>query len=83
MGKSKLQKELRRLSEHRTNKCDNYCLGKGVFSLPLNRNRTKNKKFESEIRVGEKFQAVLPEYTSQVCLKKRKDVLISRAMHTK
>ena len=83
MGKGKshinLKKELRRLAEHRTYKDGERYLGKGVFSVPINDTRTKKKEHDfskNKIRIGEEFQAVLPEYTDHLCLRERREQLL-------
>lgn len=65
----KLNKELAKLSEHKTCKDDIDLLGKGVFGAPKHpkRNRRLESEHSIEPRIGNDYQAVLPEYDGSVC----------------
>ena len=66
---NRLQKELKSLSEHRTTSDSEQYLGKGVFSKPLNAKRNRSggeiETVNVRIRIGDDFQASIPDYISE------------------
>ena len=79
--RERAEKERRALSEHKTYADDESMLGKGVFGPPLLATRLRNREVKfhfvpTSVRIGDDYQAVIPNYTSKPCRRRRNDVCI-------